>query len=179
MGHTGSVSWLVVAFGKNKANRKKTMHIRDNVEMRHLTPNGPQMHKCNGAASVVPRMGRFFTDIAVCQHACYTVCQNDPRSVCLQGDGRKAPHQRRERVRHGFQMRLCAQGGSFWQNDPTIHPHPHPLPQPRFSASFFSSAMAEGVMESPPRFVQRTSRGICLATCFAVSITSSSGITWS
>lgn len=47
------------------------------------------------------------------------------------------------------------------------------------SASLFSMASDVGVIERPPRAVHRSSRGICWATRFAVSMTSSNGMTWS
>ena len=60
-----------------------------------------------------------------------------------------------------------------------VQPHPH-VPPPHAdarAASRRSMASDVGVIESPPSAVQRSSRGICSATRFAVATTSSNGIT--
>ena len=46
--------------------------------------------------------------------------------MCLHVDGRRAPHQRRDRMRHRFYVLLDAQGGSFCQNGPTAKGLLHP-----------------------------------------------------
>ena len=55
----------------------------------------------------------------------------------------------------------------------------HPLPQEAafFAANRCSMACDVGVIDSPPSAVQRSSRGIWTATRWAVSMTSSSGMT--